>query len=305
MEKKMNISYDYYKIFYFVARYGSFTRAAEVLMNNQPNITRSIKNLEGELGCTLFVRSNKGVTLTAEGEKLFIHISAAVEQITAGEEELSFDKSLQGGTVSVGASETALHGLLLPIIDGFHRKYPGIKIRISNHSTPQALNALKNGLADIAVVTTPADISKPLSKKIIKSFREAAVCGERLAYLSKEPLSIEKLCSYPLISLGRETKTFEFYSNLFLSHGLLFRPDIEVATADQILPMVRNNLGIGFLPEALARESVQRGEIYEITLSDKIPERFIILVKRSDHSLSIAAKELEKMIYLACSDSVN
>ena len=68
MEKKMNISYDYYKIFYFVARYGSFTRAAEVLMNNQPNITRSIKNLEGELGCTLFVRSNRGVTLTAEGE---------------------------------------------------------------------------------------------------------------------------------------------------------------------------------------------------------------------------------------------
>ena len=50
----MYISYDYYRIFYYVARYGSISKAASVLMNNQPNLTRTIKNLEGELGCPLF-----------------------------------------------------------------------------------------------------------------------------------------------------------------------------------------------------------------------------------------------------------
>ena len=63
----MNISYDYYRIFYYVAKCGSFTGAANALLNNQPNITRAIKTLEYELGCTLFIRSNKGVTLTPEG----------------------------------------------------------------------------------------------------------------------------------------------------------------------------------------------------------------------------------------------
>lgn len=62
------ITYDYYRIFYYVAQYKSFTRAAEALHNNQPNITRCMNNLESELNCTLFLRSNKGITLTPEGK---------------------------------------------------------------------------------------------------------------------------------------------------------------------------------------------------------------------------------------------
>ena len=56
----MNISYDSYRVFYYVAKYHSFTQAAVVLMNNQPNVTRTIKNLEQALGCKLFIRSSRG-----------------------------------------------------------------------------------------------------------------------------------------------------------------------------------------------------------------------------------------------------
>ena len=128
----MFISYDYYRIFYCVARYRSFTKAAGALMSNQPNVTRAIKNLENELGCTLFVRSNKGVELTPEGKMLFEHIKVAFDHIQAGEEELALDRSLKKGVVSIGASEVALHCLLLPILKRFHETYPGIKIRVSN-----------------------------------------------------------------------------------------------------------------------------------------------------------------------------
>ena len=81
-------SYDYYRIFYYVATYKSFTKAAEMLNNNQPNITRCMNNLETELNCKLFVRSTRGITLTPEGERLYSHISAAYKQITMGEEEI-------------------------------------------------------------------------------------------------------------------------------------------------------------------------------------------------------------------------
>ena len=84
----MNINYDYYKSFYFVAKYGSFKAAANVLFGNQPNITRAIKKLENELGCTLFIRHRHGVTLTPEGEKLYARIATAVESIKLGEEEI-------------------------------------------------------------------------------------------------------------------------------------------------------------------------------------------------------------------------
>ena len=75
------ITYDYYRIFYFVAQYHSFTKAAEILKNNQPNITRCMNNLESELGCKLFIRSHQGVTLTAEGEKVYERVAVAYERL--------------------------------------------------------------------------------------------------------------------------------------------------------------------------------------------------------------------------------
>ena len=85
----MNVNLEYYRIFYYVARYGNFTKAARAMGNSQPNITRAMNLLEQEIHCTLFIRTNRGVQLTPEGEKLYIRISAAMEQIQTAEEELN------------------------------------------------------------------------------------------------------------------------------------------------------------------------------------------------------------------------
>ena len=57
--RKMEVTYDYYRIFYYAAKYKSFSQAATILMSNQPNVTRAIHNLESQLGCRLFIRSNR------------------------------------------------------------------------------------------------------------------------------------------------------------------------------------------------------------------------------------------------------
>ena len=130
----MYISFDYYRAFYYVAKYGSISQAAEALMNNQPNVSRTIKNLESELNCTLFVRSRKGVELTPEGEMLYAHVAAAVEHIQSGEEEICLERTLSKGVVTIGASEIALRCFLLPVLKDFRQKYPGVRIRVFNHS---------------------------------------------------------------------------------------------------------------------------------------------------------------------------
>ena len=144
------ITYDYYRIFYFVAQYHSFTKAAEILKNNQPNITRCMNNLESELGCKLFIRSHQGVTLTAEGEKVYERVAVAYEQLRTVEEELALERSLESGLITIGASETALRLMLLSRLEHFHTRYPHVRLRISNHSTPQAIQALENGLVETA-----------------------------------------------------------------------------------------------------------------------------------------------------------
>ena len=201
----MDISYDYYRVFDTVAACGSLTRAAELLGNNQPNVSRCMNRLEGELGCRLLVRSNRGIALTPEGRQLYGHVRLACGQLRAGEEELAGRLALESGSVSVAASETALHVLLLRRLREFRRDYPGIRLRLSNHSTPQALAALRSGEAEAAVVTTPTDAAKPLREFPLAAFREVLVGGPRFADLRRRTLTLAELSGYPLICLGRET----------------------------------------------------------------------------------------------------
>ncbi|MBQ8850650.1 MAG: LysR family transcriptional regulator [Clostridia bacterium] len=293
----MYVSYDYYRIFYYVAKCGSFTQAANILMSNQPNLTRAIKSLEASLGCTLLERSNKGVKLTDEGEKLYEDISIAIEHIIAGEERITANKTLQKGFVSIGATEIALRCLLLPILNRYCSKYPGIRIKIVNISTPQALTMLKGGLIDLAVLTTPVDSSPEITEKPIKDFSEAAVCGEAFRSLSKgDPLTLTQLSEYPIVSLGNKTSTYEFYQKFFAQYGAPFSVDIEAATADQLLPLIRHNLGIGFVPEDFLDGAADGQGIYRIPVSTPMPKRSISLVKKKGHTLSLPARELEKMI---------
>ncbi len=292
----MIVSYDAYRVFYTVARLGSFTKAAEALLGSQPNLTRTVRNLESALGCTLFVRSNRGVSLTPEGEKLFARVSIACEQIQAGEAELASDRGLQSGVVSIGASETALHGFLLPVLGAFHRAYPGIRLRISNHSTPQALAALRSGLVDVAVVTSPAEDTDGLHIEPLGQFDEVPVCGPSLMHLCGQTLTLADLSAYPFISLGRETASYAFAYRLFTESGAIFSPDIEVATSDQILPLVRQNLGVAFLPEAFAAPALEAKAIGRLKLAEAIPPRRLLMARRSGQALSLAAQALEKMI---------
>lgn len=292
----MDITYDYYRIFYYVAKYKSFTRAASILMNNQPNITRSMNNLERQLGCSLFIRSNRGVELTPEGQKLYEHVTIAFEQLQAAELELVSGNNLQSGTITMSASETALHGILLPVLKSFHSAYPGIRIRISNHSTSQAVQAVKNGLVDFAVVTTPTDIHRPLKEIRLKDFHEVLVCSRRYSFLVKDTQHLSGLQEYPLITLGKETKTYEFYTGFYLEHGLVMSPDIEVATADQLIPTILHDLGIGFVPEPFVKNHIREKELYVIPLAEPVPIRSICLVEDKSRPLSVAANMLKNML---------
>ena len=103
----MYVDWEYYKIFYYVAKYQNFTRAARVLGNNQPNITHAMNRLESQLNCVLFIRSNRGVTLTPEGELLYSRIASAAVQIQDAEEESTCPKSCALSIQSTRASGCA------------------------------------------------------------------------------------------------------------------------------------------------------------------------------------------------------
>ena len=280
----MNVNLDYYKIFYYVAKYENFTRAAQALGNSQPNVTRAMNCLEQQINSTLFVRTNRGVQLTQEGKRLYEHVSIAMAQLLEAEEELADNEGIFQGSISIGASETALNIFLLD------------RLKIYNHSTPQAIEAVKSGKIDFAVVSTPVKVKSPLEKTILCSFKEILIGGTDFEHIKDDSISLKNLKDYPLISLGQETTTYDFYNKIFLKHGIELNPDTEVATTDQIIPLVKSDLGIAFVPEPMARESIEKNEIVEISLKEKIPNREICIVHDCQHPLNSAARKLKNEI---------
>ena len=292
----MNVNFEYYKIFYYVARYHNFTKAANVLGNSQPNITRAMNNLEQQLGRILFVRTNRGVQLTRDGEQLYSYVEAAMSQLITAEGELAEGENLAHGNISIGVSETALNIFLLEKLKAFHMAYPGINLKIYNHSTPEAVDEVKNGSIDFAVVTTPADVEPPLKKTMLQSYHEILIGGTTFSSLRKQKMKIAEIVNYPMICLGRETMTYRFYERIFREHGVTLAPDTEAATTDQILPLVKCELGLAFVPEAMAGDAVKNREVFRIPLEDKIPDRNVCLVYDCLHPLNAAAQQFKKLI---------
>ena len=297
----MAISYDYYRIFYHIAQCQSFTRAAEVLNNNQPNISRCMNNLEHELGCKLFVRSNRGIKLTPEGKRLYEHVTIAYNQLRMGESEIQRDSSLESGTITIGSSEAALHLLLvkdlLKKLSIFHTRYPGVRIRITNETAPKSIHSLVNGNTDCAIITTPCEIGKSLRVTPLLTFESTVICGSQYRELASRPRSLSELTPYPFVCPARLTGTYRFYQQFFAAHDVPFRVDIETSTTDQILPMIRYNLGIGFFPKTLAASAIDADQIFEIPLKEELPSRTICLIEDPSRPQSVAMKAFLSLLF--------
>lgn len=296
----MSISYEYYKIFYYVAKYKSFSNAAKALNNSQPNITRTMNNLETELGCTLFIRSNKGVILTSEGERLFLHVQVAHEQLQIGETEIVSSKNLKNNRISIGFSigitEIVLHDRLLPVLHDYHVLYPGIRIQIVNNSTPNLITSVSNGLIDMAVITTYNQSNLNLHETVLNSFQDILIAGPSFSHLKDRVLTLDELVQYPIISPWQGTETFEFYKKIFASRGLQFEPEVETATTDQVLSFVANDMGIGFISPEYPKTYLKKGKVFQINLAESLPVRNISLIHNSARPINVAADTLEDMI---------
>lgn len=294
----MNSNFEYYKIFYYVAKYENLTKAATALKTSQPAVTRTIHKLEGELGCRLFTRSKTGMKLTPEGRTFYGYVAAGCAQFFKGENDLSNLISLENGTIYISATETALHCYLFQAMEEFNSLYPNVRFKILNNSTTESVNAVKEGKVDLVFVSANLQVAKPLRMKILRKYRDILIAGMRFEELKagKEELSLKELVSYPWISLTAETITRRFLNEYFEKNGLTFAPDMELATTDMILPAVRHNLGLGFIPAEFADAELKSGQVFEIKVKEKLPERNIVLIYDMEYPQSIAAKEFQKFL---------
>ncbi len=292
----MSISYDYYRTFYYVAKYGNITAAANALFLSQPTVSRCIQNLEQELGCQLFIRTKKGVLLTPEANLLYRYVSRAHRSLAQAEEELTETKAMSRGNLRIAATEMTLQNFLMPYLNQFHSRWPSIKLQISNGTTSDALRMLSSNLADLAIVTSPLDTDQHFLVKPLSPIRDVLIAGNQYEYLRDRLLHLEDIVDCPIICIKKGLTTRAFLDNFFEQHQLLLDPDIEVATTELITPMVVLNMGIGIVPLRLAQKEIDAGNVFPLTLAEDFPSRDICLVSHADRPLSIAGRKFTELL---------
>ena len=284
----MNISFEYYKIFYYVARYENITKAAMVLKSSQPNVTRIIHLLEDQLDCRLFLREPRGLKLTEEGKRLYAHVAIACQHLLDAESELCRDKNICSGTIELGITETALHLFLLKNLHDFQQNYPDIKIRIQNNTTPEILKSLANGRLDLAIVTTPFELNDSFACEDLLTFQEIPAGGSEYAALANRPMTLKEFRLHSIIGLGYVTASYEYYRKVFMEQKLDYEPAMEVATADLVIPLLQNNLGVGFVPEPLAAPFFEDKSLVPLLLDIPLPTREVKMLWDKSRSQSRA-----------------
>lgn len=288
----MNVNLEYYKIFYYVAKYGSLTKAAKDLCISQPAVSQGIKQLEDAIGVKVFVRKSKGVSLTAEGKMLFSYIKNGYEQILLGEQKLREMIGLDDGTIQIGASDMTLQYYLLPYLEKFHEMYPGIKINVTNAPTPRTIEHLLAGNIDFGVISSPFEAGDRFSVKTAKEIEDVFVAGKQYEDLKGKILEYDKLSEYPFICLEPNTSTRQYVDDYLESNGVVLNPEFELSTSAVVTQFAVRNLGIASVVYDFAKEEIANDRLFMLEFDKKIPKRNICVITDNKNPLSKAAKAL-------------
>ncbi len=297
----MNVNYELYKTFYSVAKNKNITKAAHELMISQPAVSKSIKTLEDQVGCTLFIRNKYGVSLTEEGETFYKNIKPAIEMIEHAEETLQETLNLDYGTLSIGVSNTLTRKYLLPYIKKFHEQYPRIKIKISTSPTFELITQARNGLIDFIILNLPYQLPSDFKETKLKEVNDCFIASKDWKELKGKTIPLKEMNNYPLILIAKGSNTRIFLDDFCEKNNIMLSPEMELASHSLVTAFTKIGLGIGYATKEFLKKDLKEQTLFEIKTTPTIPPRQIGATYLKQKQLNKASltflnllKEIEK-----------
>src|SRR5215475_15981982 len=145
------------RLFATVAKAGSFSKAAEILLLSQPSISKGVRDFELQLGCRLLDRNPRGVKPTREGLALLQHADTLFAAERAAEDELRALRSLDSGSLRIGASTTIATYFIPDYLGAFHARHPGIDLQLTSANTRDIAQMMLAHEIEVGLVEGPVE----------------------------------------------------------------------------------------------------------------------------------------------------
>lgn len=254
----MNINFEYYKVFYIIAKNKNITKAANELNISQPAISRMLKTMEEQLNTKLFIRKTKGVILTQEGNELYNLISNEINNIINAEND--FSKLINNKSIKIAVDKSILNYLINEHkFDNILNNNKNVDFININHFD-LLNNQLLNNLIDFAYVLEP--VNYQFSDNI--KFREQHELHLILVSNSKD----DNLSNKPLVMLNNK-RFNKIYDNLIHDSNIVINKKIKVDDYDNLYPLILNGYANGFLVKELITNEMNNNLLFEIPINLK------------------------------------
>lgn len=293
----MNIDYELYRVFYYVANFGNITLASKKLNISQPAVSKAVKNLEDQLGGELFIRTKRGVKLTSEGKEFYYYISQAMEFIKSAENRFNELINLETGVIKIGISAILTKEFLSPYLKIFRDKYPKIDIKIITGVTNELISQLRNGLIDILILNvTEKDYFNDIEIKRVKKIQDCFVVGNKYFNLLDKKLSLEELNNYPLILQNNGTNARDFLNEVVSKYNIVLNPNMEFASFSLVVEFTKIGYGIGYVTREFVKRDLENNELAELKIKENIPNRYIGVAISKKHLPNFSTRKLIEII---------
>lgn len=283
------------RYFIAVAEEGSFTKAADRLMIAQPPLSRQIKDLEAELGTTLFDRNTRKLHLTEAGRRFYQYALKVLELVDQAGQDIREMGNGLSGTISLSSVEGQAPHLIAEWISAFHKEYPNVEYSLWNGSSDDVVDRVHKGLCEIGVITEPYNHEGFDGIDVFTEPWVAMIPPENpLAKIPGDTVTFKEIAPYELIIPSRQSRKNEIES-WFAECGETPRIIGRLAHMVSAHELTRQNVGIAIYPAAAA--SLEAERVVSIKrLTDPEVNAVYVMIRSSNRPLSHAAQEFWDMV---------
>lgn len=282
--------------FVAVAECGSVQGAARQMGITQPAVTRSIHDLERELGAPLFKRSGTGMTLTAIGQKVLRRAEGVQAELFRIQDEVAQSTGRRSGTVTVGLSFVAHAGLLPKVIGAFRRSEPDVQLEIRESQFANIEPAIHNGVIDFYVgPIPPGEIARSkLSIEPLFENRRQIFC--RKGHPLANARSMADLDGASWVTSSTAPDPQDELVSQFRHYGLA-RPHVAVKaqTMWSMMAIAASSDLLAALPQQLQELLSLKSALVRIPVSEQLVSATICTVRRASVPLTPAAEVLSDL----------
>ncbi|MCF8482641.1 MAG: LysR family transcriptional regulator [Rhodospirillum sp.] len=290
----MSFSYRHLTSFVTVARFGTITRAAEVLNVSQPALTQTIRALEDLVEIPLFDRNAKGVSLTRAGAEFIPIARRLISEMDDALGDLRGFAQIRRGRVAVAGLPSLTCRFLPSVVARFSRSYPNLHTIIYDGLTSSVEEKVLRGECDFGL-TCPLGEHGKLYKEHVGDDDLELICHKQHPLATVERVTWRMICDYKFIGLSHQSSTRTFVDRAFASVGRVVDPSYEVGHITTVGGIVAEGLGVTVVPR-MTRVLINQPNIIFRRIEEPVVGRQIYLIRQPDRSLSPAAQLLWDMI---------